>query len=107
MINPIKKKIVTADNSAGFFTKGKNVFLLSIFSFVFWFMAHAINVYQNSIVGAVFEMLWVFMVVLMFLLPVISVYFWVKEKLRLNTFYFYSLLINILSFVILGIQSKR
>ena len=50
-------------------------------------------------------MLWIFMVVLMFVFPVASLWLWRKEKFSFTSFYFYSLLINILSFVMMGIQS--
>ena len=82
------------------------VFVLSILNFAFWFIAHAINVYQTAWVGAIFEILWIFMVILMLVLPVISLWFWRKEKFRFTSLYFYSMLVSISSFVMMGLQSK-
>lgn len=74
--------------------KQKLILLLSLCCFLFWNTSQLINVYQFSIVGALFEFLWLPMLMLLFSVPIISFVFWVKEKFNFRTFYFYALLVS-------------
>jgi hypothetical protein len=71
----------------------KIVFTLSLLTSVFWFLGQLVNVYYSAIVGAIFEILWLPMIALLFILPILSLIYWVKEKFNLKSLYLYSLLI--------------
>ncbi len=70
------------------FTPCRIIFMLNLINFLFWITANSINVYKYAVVGAIFEMMWLFMVAGMFVLPVLSVIFWRKKKfqIRLHAF---------------------
>jgi hypothetical protein len=71
----------------------KIVFILSLFTALFWCIGQLVNVYYFAISGAIFEILWLPMLVLLFVLPLFSLTYWVKEKFNLKSLYLYSLLI--------------
>lgn len=73
----------------------KIVFLLSIFIFIYWCLEQIINVYRFALVGAIFELLWLFMLVGLFGLPILCMIYWVKEKFNLRSLYLYSLIITV------------
>jgi hypothetical protein len=80
------------------------VFILSIISSGYWWLAKGINVYSYAIVGAIFEILWLPVLGMLFLLPILSLIFLLKEKINVRSLYIYSMLIGIASiiFMILG-----
>ncbi len=74
---------------------------LSIFAAIYWVTGNLINVYSSSFTGAVFEILWLPMLLLLFLLPLASAFYWYKSRFKLNSVYFFSLLISVASVVII------
>ncbi len=78
--------------------KSKIVFALSVLVSVFWYIGQTVDVYRFSFVGVFFEILWLPMVVMFFLLPVISIYFLCKERFSIKSLYLYSILIIGLAF---------
>jgi len=58
----------------------KTVLFLSIFVSLFWLISRFINIYQFALVGAIFEILWLPMILMVFCLPLISFYYLLKEK---------------------------
>ncbi len=85
MINAPSKNISIA--------KDNLIFILSLFVLLFWSGGNFLNVYHVQIVVVFFEMLWMPVTVLSIALPVVSLIFWIKEKFKLKSFYFYSLLV--------------
>lgn len=77
--------------------KSKLIFLLSITVAIFWVLGKTINVYHYNFVGAVFEMLWLPAIVVLFSLPVISIIYWIKDKFNIRSLYLYSFLLMILT----------
>ncbi len=73
--------------------KSKIIFLLSVLTAVFWCLGQLINVYKFGILGAAFELLWLPMIVLLFILPVLSFIQWMKEKFSPKSLYLYSFLL--------------
>jgi predicted membrane protein len=73
---------------------------LIIFVAVFWNVVRITDIYRSAIVGALFEILWLPMIVMLLVLPVIAVYFLVKEKFSFRSLHLYSILI--LAFTLLG-----
>ena len=82
----------------------KIVFILSITASGFWWLAKGINVYNVAIVGAIFELLWLPVLGMLFLLPIISLVLLVKERVHLRSLYIYSILIGMATifFMIFG-----
>ncbi len=82
--------------------EGKMLSMLSIFIFAYWTISRNINVYQTKLGGAIFEILWLPMLALLFIIPFIAIYFWKKEKYALKSMNFLALsviLILILTFI--------
>lgn len=71
------------------------VFILSIIASGYWWMAKGINVYSSAIVGAIFEIMWLPVLATLFLLPIFSLIFLLKEKINVRSLYIYSILINV------------
>jgi hypothetical protein len=82
----------------------KMVFISSIIASGYWWLTKGINVYSNAIVGAIFEMLWLPFIGLLFLLPIISLFLLLKDRVNVRSLYIYSMLIGIatLFFMILS-----
>ena len=78
----------------------KIIFGLSIFVFAFWTLAWVINIYDIAIVGAIFEFLWFPITALMFLLPILAIYFLIKEGINFRSLYLYVLIIAGLTFLL-------
>ena len=53
----------------------------------FWLFALHYNVYKWAVVGAIFEMLWLPMIVLPFLLPLLIVYFWGRGGFKFKSIF--------------------
>lgn len=71
------------------------VFLLSLITFGYWNLGNLLDVYRYAVVGALFEILWLPMIVFLFLLPIFCFFFWMKEKWSVKSLYLYSFLIGI------------
>ena len=72
---------------------GKIVFILSILVSAFWFLGNAVDVYHFAITGAVFELLWLPMIVMLFVLPVLSLVLLAKDHFNPKSLYLYSLIV--------------
>ena len=71
------------------------VFVMSVLVAAYWYFAKSIDVYQSKFASAVFEILWLPMIILLFALPIASLGFFVKDKFNVRSYYLYSLLIGI------------
>ena len=77
------------------------VFVLTIIVTLYWYFPLLTNVYRFPVIGAIYESLWIFMILGLFALPVVSFIFWAKIKFNLRSLYFYSLIISLLSILFL------
>ena len=80
------------------------VLLLSFFTSLFWILSFVINVYDFAIVGAIFELLWMFAVLLTIALPIVAFIGWMKEKFRLKSSYLVSILMLLLTVLVLSLS---
>ena len=89
----------------GFYSKFRyvkmTILYLSILVSLFWLASRFINLYQFALVGAIFEILWLPMILMVFCLPLISFYYLFKEKFSVNSTYLYAILIMIFTFLII------
>jgi hypothetical protein len=72
----------------------KLILLTSILLAFFWSLALTSNLYHFAFTGAIFEILWQPMILLLFVLPVLSILNIAKEKKGIHSLSFYSLLIQ-------------
>ncbi len=82
-------------------TLSKIVFCLSVFVTAFWILSQLIDVYKIVLVGALFEILWLPMLALLFCLPLISIYHFIKEKYNFKSLYFFLFLIQLATIFVL------
>ena len=74
-------------------TASKIIFFLSIIVCIIWFLSKAINVYHFLLVGAIFEILWLPVIAMIFILPVLALLYWIKDKFNFRSLNLYSLLL--------------
>ncbi len=83
------------------FKRSKIVFIASLLTLAIAFFTQMVNVYHFAFTGAIFEMLWLPLISLIFILPALSLFFWVADKFKLKSLYLYSFLISVIT--ILGL----
>ncbi len=71
----------------------KTIFILSILAAALWLLGQSMDVYKYAIVGAIFEMLWLPLMIGMIALVIMAFIKWTKEKFALNSYNFFSILI--------------
>jgi len=79
----------------------KMVFLLSIIVSGYCLLGQVINVYSVALVGAMFEILWLPVLVMLFVLPIISMILLLKEKVYVRSLYVYSILLGVATILIM------
>jgi hypothetical protein len=84
----------TAPASFSKLLNGKHVVFLAIGVLLYWCLGRLARVYQYALTGAIFELLWLPMLLLLVVLPVISFMGLWKEKFNKRSPYMYALLIN-------------
>ena len=69
------------------------VFVLSLIVTLFWLLGNLFDVYQFAVTGALFEILWLPVLALMFILPIIALILFIKDKYSFKSLNLYSLLL--------------
>jgi hypothetical protein len=80
---------------------GKLLFLLSVFIATYWAVSNKVNVYQTKITGAIFEILWLPMLLLLFITPCLAFYFWRKENYTLKSMNLLTIIASVIFILIL------
>ncbi len=65
----------------------------------YWILANSFNVYTYPFVGAIYELLWVFMIPLLFLVPIASLLGIIMSNFKESYFYILSILLNSGTFI--------
>jgi hypothetical protein len=81
------------------------IFIASLLVPLFWLLNQLVDVYRTAWLGAVFEILWLPMLLLLFMLPVLSLILWTRAKFSFRSLYFYSLIILVAGIVFLVASS--
>lgn len=68
---------------------------------LFWYLGTTGNIYGNAAVGALFEILWLPAIFLTLALPIVSIYFWYRDGLRVQSVFLYIGLLAIIGIIIL------
>lgn len=74
---------------------------VSIVILIYWIMAKIIDVYKYPVLGAVYEITSLIFLILTFVVCVITIVFWVKNKFSLNKYYILPVIISIISILVL------
>jgi hypothetical protein len=69
------------------------LFILSVFSLIYWLTAKTTNVYKTAALGAVFEMVWLPMLAMLAIIPITSLIILIKKKVLFRSLSFYALII--------------
>lgn len=83
----------------------KVVFFLCLSVALFWSSVVLLDVYRFEITGAIYEILWLPMLVLIYTLPFVVLIFLFKTKFNLRTLYVYALLLLALTAVVIWFNS--
>ena len=79
----------------------KIILVLSIIVFAFWSVGKIIDVYRFAVVGAIFEILWIFMLLMLFVLPIIPLIFWIKGKFNFRSLYLFTIIIFVTNILLM------
>jgi len=79
----------------------KIIFIVSLLVSSFWLLGNNINVYYYALAGAIIEILWLPMVALLFLLPIVSLIFFWKDKFNLGSLALYSAFVMIMTILVI------
>lgn len=92
-------------------SKNRNAFRIvlsiSCLSWTFWIVGQTIDVYRYKIVGAIFEILWLPLILCVIAIPGLSFYFWSKEKFKINSKFLYLLIGSLVAIVLLYLLGQK
>lgn len=74
---------------------------ISVLTLLLVVVFQSIDIYKYAVVGAVFEMLWLFIVAAVFILPIVAIWGLFKYNFSIKSYYFVTLLISIVSLIVL------
>ena len=75
------------------FFSPKKILAASIIVCAYWVTGNFINIYSTKLTGVIFEILWLPMLLLLFITPAVSFFFWAKSHFKFNSPYFFALLL--------------
>lgn len=93
----------TKKNKTGL-KNGLLLFLLSLLAFGYCLFGIYFNVYQYALTGAVFELLWLPMIALIFILPILALVFMVIEKFIKSWYYILTILVSTATILLLFLK---
>lgn len=71
------------------------VFFQSLGTTAFWGIGQVMDIYQYAMVGAIYELLWLPFLLLVFGIPVVSIFLWAKTKFKIRSLFLPTLIISI------------
>lgn len=69
------------------------VFILSLLVTFFWLLGNLFDVYQFAVTGALFEILWLPVLALTFILPLVALVLFIRDKFSFKSLNLYSLVL--------------
>ena len=79
----------------------KPLFILSLISCLYWTISQSLNVYTYSLAGALYEILWLPMVLMLVGIPVVAGYQWYKDKFKITSWSIYTMLLSLVTIIVL------
>ncbi|MNK06462.1 hypothetical protein D3C87_243610 [compost metagenome] len=75
-------------------TLNKSILIIALFcglliSSLFWIIGTSFNIYTYVATGVIFEMLWFPILFLTFMILIVSLYFWYKDKWNFKSIFLY------------------
>lgn len=86
---------------------GRIILILSMANALYWGLGKSINVYSSPVLGAIFEILWLPALIGLFILPILSIIFWIKEKFDFKSLNLYSAVITIVTIIVTIFSSNQ
>ena len=84
--------------------EGINFKLLGIVTFfvscivgLYWFLVNVVNVYKTIVTGAVAELFWFPMLILLFVLPILTIFVILLQKGKVSKLWYLSLVLQIIT----------
>ncbi len=78
---------------------GKAVFILSAVVSAYFLLGMVTDYYYFKLTGVIYEILWLPMLGMLMFLPVLSLVLFWKDRFRIRSYYLYSFLLLLLSFL--------
>ena len=78
----------------------KIIFISTLAAAVYWLVSRFIPVYKYPALGAIYELLWLPALLVLFILPIISFLLWAGQKFRLRSWNLINLSLALLIFLI-------
>lgn len=69
------------------------VFILSWIVTLFWLLGNLFDVYQFAVTGALFEILWLPILALTFILPLVAIVLFIQDKFSFKSLNLYSIML--------------
>lgn len=82
-------------------TSGKILFITSAAVLIYWTLSRTVDIYRFAVVGAIYEILWLFMLLSLIGLPILSILFLVKEGFNVRSLYLYTILLAVASVLVM------
>ncbi len=80
----------------------KYIFVASFIVSLFWIAGNYTNIYAYKLTGTIFEILWLPMLLLFFVLPATALFFWYKHKFNRKSLYLWSLLMIVIAVLLIA-----
>ena len=92
-----------ADNtlSNGNSKTGTIILLINVLFLAVWMVAFNINIYKVAFVGAIYEMIWLPLIICLFALPIVSFFYWKKDSFKIKSKFLYLIVLAVLSITLL------
>jgi len=78
---------------------GKIAVFSSLLISGYWILGNIYNVYTYAVLGAIYEILWIFMIPMLFVVPVISATIVILNKFKNSYLYLTSVILNMGTFI--------
>ena len=80
---------------------GTIILIINVLFLAVWMVAYNSNVYKVALVGAIYEMIWLPLIICLFALPIVSFIFWRKDSFKIKSKFLYLIILAVLSITLL------
>jgi hypothetical protein len=94
-------RVVNEESKIGYI-----ILLINIVFLVAWLVENNTNVYKVPLVGAIYELIWLPLLLCLFTIPVITFILWRKHGFKLRSKFFFLMILSVISIGSLFILSK-
>lgn len=79
----------------------KLIFIVSIFTLLSWITGKTVDIYRYAFIGALFEIFWIFMLLFVFTLPLVTVVLLIRDSFNIRSLNLYSVVISVSTLLML------